>query len=593
MAAVKLSFDATALRRTSLAESFPWLGKLVTLVRVCPDGSVTQAKADAGKRTLLGVASDADLVLATWPGEWSQDVFVVDDLRAARLALGLPRRGTKTELSAEPPVAGWSERASYAPPVRLWERLAELADLPIEGQRRIANNGSAKLALLRRSGLDPEARRLVYEGVTEWSAADVAEDEHCTAAEVIRLLDRFPDSARLLEAALCRSDTKELVRRRAQSLSYVEAARLWLRHEPRPALAEALLPVILTKEPAEVAAEAGNWADRYERSSLIESMVKRFPAEWRLELLRDPEHGELIQQALLAGTKIGDEELIACLPEITKRSDSVGETPTLVEHVLQHPRLVDLAKPQLGVAAAQLVVDGWSPTRAAQAGQWDVLVTIARLAEAPELIEELAHAAVFDRTQPDTSGTAVVRWREPRRYEFVDLLVVNSAASDKQIKYILDRLETDHIEDLRETAGKRSQLNRLTTAALHGRQPVELQQSPRRNPTALPVLPTDSELSKTDNPSKALLELFRHRGPHRDAVLAHALASKYMTDDLAWRLPVVDLEQHPSYGPRLARKIADICGDSTARWMEFANSWAQPTQLLATTLFKRLENAEV
>jgi hypothetical protein len=50
-----------------------------------------------------------------------------------------------------------------------------------------------------------------------------------------------------------------------------------------------------------------------------------------------------------------------------------------------------------------------------------------------------------------------------------------------------------------------------------------------------------------------------------------------------------DLEQHPIYGPRLAHKITDICGDSTARWQEFANSWAQPTQLLAATLFKRLE----
>jgi hypothetical protein len=113
---------------------------------------------------------------------------------------------------------------------------------------------------------------------------------------------------------------KELVQRRAQSLSYVQAERLWLRNEPRPALAEALLPVILTKELAEVTTEAGYLTDRYERSSLIESMVKRLPAERRLELLRDPEHGELIQQALLADTKIGDEELIACLPAIGKRS---------------------------------------------------------------------------------------------------------------------------------------------------------------------------------------------------------------------------------------------------------------------------------
>jgi hypothetical protein len=73
------------------AESFPWLDRRVTLVRVTSGGAVTQAKSDGEKRAMLGNADDDDLLLAAWPGEWSQDVFVVDDLKGARASLGLPR----------------------------------------------------------------------------------------------------------------------------------------------------------------------------------------------------------------------------------------------------------------------------------------------------------------------------------------------------------------------------------------------------------------------------------------------------------------------------------------------------------------------
>ncbi|RSM91460.1 hypothetical protein DMH04_00150 [Kibdelosporangium aridum] len=107
-----------------------------------------------------------------------------------------------------------------------------------------------------------------------------------------------------------------------------------------------------------------------------------------------------------------------------------------------------------------------------------------------------------------------------------------------------------------------------------------------------PDLPTDEELSTVADPAKVLLGLARDRGPHRNAVLDHVLRSTYMTDDLAWRLPIQDLERHPVYGPRLAAEISKLCGTSTRRWQTFAESWAQPTQLLASSLFKRLEQAD-
>ncbi|MFL6076963.1 MAG: hypothetical protein ACJ73S_26515 [Mycobacteriales bacterium] len=40
-------FDVRELRRTSDVEYFPWLGGLVTLVRITSDGVVSQAKTDA------------------------------------------------------------------------------------------------------------------------------------------------------------------------------------------------------------------------------------------------------------------------------------------------------------------------------------------------------------------------------------------------------------------------------------------------------------------------------------------------------------------------------------------------------------------
>ena len=38
-------------------------------------------------RKLLSRATEKDVVLAAWPGQWRQDVFLVDDLQAARDAL--------------------------------------------------------------------------------------------------------------------------------------------------------------------------------------------------------------------------------------------------------------------------------------------------------------------------------------------------------------------------------------------------------------------------------------------------------------------------------------------------------------------------
>jgi hypothetical protein len=82
------AFDTSALRNASSATRLPWLGRSVTLLRVDVTGVVQQAKTDSDKRALLDSATSKDLVLVAWPGQWGQDIYVVDDLRAARAAIG-------------------------------------------------------------------------------------------------------------------------------------------------------------------------------------------------------------------------------------------------------------------------------------------------------------------------------------------------------------------------------------------------------------------------------------------------------------------------------------------------------------------------
>ena len=81
------AFDTSALRNACSASRMPWLQRSVTLILVDATGVVHQAKTDSDKRALLDSATRKDLVLVAWPGQWGQDIYVVDDLRAARAAV--------------------------------------------------------------------------------------------------------------------------------------------------------------------------------------------------------------------------------------------------------------------------------------------------------------------------------------------------------------------------------------------------------------------------------------------------------------------------------------------------------------------------
>jgi hypothetical protein len=75
-------FDVEGLRKSSAVADFPWSETWVTLIRVDAKGVVRQAKSLTEKVSLLTVASEKDLVIASCP-----EIYAVDDLSAARAAV--------------------------------------------------------------------------------------------------------------------------------------------------------------------------------------------------------------------------------------------------------------------------------------------------------------------------------------------------------------------------------------------------------------------------------------------------------------------------------------------------------------------------
>lgn len=70
----------TPLRQTADKKDFPYMGNLVTFIKFSPDKlMITQAKGVAEKKAILQAAGPTDVILAAWPGKFSQDVFVIAD----------------------------------------------------------------------------------------------------------------------------------------------------------------------------------------------------------------------------------------------------------------------------------------------------------------------------------------------------------------------------------------------------------------------------------------------------------------------------------------------------------------------------------
>jgi hypothetical protein len=81
------------MRSAKASDMFPYSSKLVCYIELSGDGKISQidtsyeSVADAYERA----ASDKSTIYAVWPGRWSSDLFIVDDLDAFADAFGIPR----------------------------------------------------------------------------------------------------------------------------------------------------------------------------------------------------------------------------------------------------------------------------------------------------------------------------------------------------------------------------------------------------------------------------------------------------------------------------------------------------------------------
>ena len=243
-----------------------------------------------------------------------------------------------TPTTASSPHGSAPAQRDYIPPIGLWQRLAESPGLSPEGRRQIATaRGSQSrdvaLVLLARPDLDEEARQQVLKADGYAIPEALVTSGRLTSAEIAALIDRHPDSGDLYQAALCSLAGKAAAQRKIASLSSAEAAHVWIySHIPskkRPELAAELLPVILAS-PADSPSDEAPSDTRYERSSVIQSMASSLPPEQRLEFLRSPVYGRLLQQAFLddkTRAPLSVEELVACVPEITRPQKHLPAEP--------------------------------------------------------------------------------------------------------------------------------------------------------------------------------------------------------------------------------------------------------------------------
>jgi hypothetical protein len=77
--------DYSDFRQASASESFPYGADTVPYILI-KGGKITWANSPAGKLALL--KERGGKILAVWPGQWSSDVFEIDDRIRARAALG-------------------------------------------------------------------------------------------------------------------------------------------------------------------------------------------------------------------------------------------------------------------------------------------------------------------------------------------------------------------------------------------------------------------------------------------------------------------------------------------------------------------------
>lgn len=81
------------MRSAKEQEFFPYDTKQVCYILVDRSGAVSQVRHSQNelKATYMAASEGTASLYAVWPGQWSSDLFVIDDLNAFADAVGIPR----------------------------------------------------------------------------------------------------------------------------------------------------------------------------------------------------------------------------------------------------------------------------------------------------------------------------------------------------------------------------------------------------------------------------------------------------------------------------------------------------------------------
>lgn len=176
------------------------------------------------------------------------------------------------------------------------------------------------------------------------------------------------------------------------------------------------------------------------------------------------------------------------------------------------------------------------------------------------------------------------------------LLLENPAVTDTTRTDILDAASTDDLRSIGRSETTDELVRERINHVLRTREKAAGQTAAAQLESRYP-LPDDDELAADGDPQCALLALIRNtrQAPtaRRGAALDHILASRHLTEEVAWHLPAARLLDHAEYGPRLAQQLAELCGLAEERWQRL-RSQANPSlspNLSAYKLIERITKA--
>lgn len=525
----------------------------------------------------------------------------------------------------------------------LWTRLADTAPLSPPAVRQVAEalaiDATASAATIRsffdRPDLEAESRRLLIASAPATVCAQLLESPYINPSLAAAALGAHPQSTEVLAACAGSRHTATLMPEHLRALpipTLVEIAHA-IRYSGYRTLAEAILEVVAESSPDNAAIEAqfevsAEPGARLDVSGLL-SAIRHAHKTWQdnvytvllatdhntwpaLAKKADPQ-GSAVRTALLeCAERLSDEALMACLPDLINPTHNWGDDEEIDEidgqrfgvsrrlaalnRARKFPRFREIAGEQFAEVLSQAISLGWTPQARDQGFErWDELHAVAFFTQDPALIGTLAKF-----TRPPTESRKYLDrldWRAGAgRRTLLRLLLENTAVTDTTRTEILDTASTDDLRAVARDEATDEHVRAAINQALRTREQSTERALVAQLESRYP-LPDDDELAADGDPQAALLALIRNtrQAPtaRRGAALDHILASRHLTEEIAWHLPAARLLDHAEYGPRLAQELAELCGAAEERWQRL-RSQASPSlspNLSAYKLIERITKA--